>query len=203
MVYVGSVDAPVTWGEVKAASVEFWRVAGKAGTEEGAPTTTNGIDVLGWDFSFELNEMSKQMAAEAGVEVRFKRIPREVLEKKAVQQGDIQFFELAALSIRYGLEGRALLVELIDFVISPDDVPPDVQKAVTHWTQWVDYWAVDWDYKGDTFHNQWQHYRTKRDPKLVTRASHTYDEPGAYTVVVKVIDLLGNDTTRALTLEVK
>lgn len=201
MVYVGSVDAAVSPGEIRQAATEFWRVAGSSNGGGGA--TTNGLDVLGWDFAFGENELGKQMAAEANIDLRFKRIPREVLEKKAVQQGDIHFFELAALSIRYALEGRRLSLDLIDFIINPDDVPPDVQKAVTHWTQWVDYWAIDWDYKDDTFHNQWQHYRTKRDPKLITSAAHTYDQPGTYTVVVKVIDLLGNDTTRAITLEVK
>jgi adenine-specific DNA-methyltransferase len=25
---------------------------------------------------------------------------------------------------------------------------------------------VDWDYKDDTFHNQWQSYRTKKDRSL-------------------------------------
>jgi hypothetical protein len=33
------------------------------------------------------------------VEVAFRRIPREVLEKKAVEQGDIKFFELRAFSV--------------------------------------------------------------------------------------------------------
>ena len=31
--------------------------------------------------------------------MRFVRIPREVLDKRAVEQGDIKFFELAALSV--------------------------------------------------------------------------------------------------------
>jgi len=32
---------------------------------------------------------------------------------------------------------------------------------------------------------------------------HEYVEPGKYTVVVKVIDILGNDTTKMLNVEVK
>jgi hypothetical protein len=51
------------------------------------------------DFAFELNELARQVAAEARVDIRFKKIPREVLEKRAVEQGDIHFFELAALSV--------------------------------------------------------------------------------------------------------
>jgi adenine-specific DNA-methyltransferase len=77
-----------------------------------------------------------------------------------------------------------------------------VQRAITHWEQWIDYWAVDWDYRGDTFHNQWQAYRTRKDKTLQKQIVHTYTEPGDYTIVVKVIDILGNDTTKSLRVTV-
>ena len=57
------------------------------------------------------------------------------------------------------------LLELTDFVIPIDDVPEDARKAIKHWSQMVDYWAVDWDFRDDTFHNQWQSYRTRQEPK--------------------------------------
>jgi hypothetical protein len=201
MVHVGSVDAPVLVGDIKAIAQEFWKAVGK-GEESGA--RVNAVDVLGWDFAFELNEMGKQMAADANIKMAFKRIPREVLEKKAVEQGDIRFFELAALSTRVEVQpGRTVCVGLTDFVVPPDDVPEEVQRAITHWSQLIDYWAIDWDYKGDTFHNQWQSYRTKKQPKLQLEAVNTYGTRGTHTIVIKVIDILGNDTTKAVQVEVQ
>ncbi len=195
MVHVGSVDAPVLLGDVRAIAQEFWKA------REGGK---NAVDVLGWDFAFELNEMGKQMAAEANIDMAFKRIPREVLERKAVEQGDIRFYELAALDVALTpSDGCRLAVELCDFIVNPDDVPEEVQRSITHWSQYVDYWAVDWDFRGDTFHNQWQSYRTRKNPKLETTATHTYEEPGEKTVLIKVIDLLGNDTTKAVKVEVR
>jgi len=196
MVHVGSVDAPVSPGDVTNIVAEFARAVG---TGADAPQE-RGVDVLGWDFAFELHEVAKQQAARAGIDVRFVRIPREVLEKKAVEQGDIRFFELAALSVDVQQHGRAVTLTLADFVIPLDDVPEDVQRAITHWSQWVDYWAVDWDNKGDTFHNEWQSYRTRASKELLKQVAHTYDQPGTYSIVVKVIDLLGNDTTKALSV---
>jgi adenine-specific DNA-methyltransferase len=124
------------------------------------------------------------------------------LESKAVQQGDIRFFELAALSVDVQQSGRSVTLSLQDFVIPVDDVPQDVQKAITHWEQWIDYWAVDWDNKGDTFHNQWQAYRTRKDKALQKQTANRYDAPGTYRIVVKVIDILGNDTTKTLTVTI-
>jgi adenine-specific DNA-methyltransferase len=89
-----------------------------------------------------------------------------VLEKKAVEQGDIKFFELGALSVDTKLKKRELVIELTDFVIPIDDVPEEARKSIKHWSQMIDYWAVDWDFKDDTFHNQWQSYRTRQEAKL-------------------------------------
>jgi adenine-specific DNA-methyltransferase len=199
MVHVGAVDAPVTLADVKAIAKEVWKASG---TGKDSPQKA-AVDILGWEFAFELNETAKQTAAESRVSVAFKKIPHEALDKKAVEQGDVKFFELGALSVEQETKGREVKLTLKDFAIPVDDIPVEVRKAIKHWSQLVDYWAVDWDYKGDTFHNQWQSYRTRKDPKISLDVSYLYPEPGKYTIIVKVIDILGNDTTKTLDVEVK
>jgi adenine specific DNA methylase Mod len=199
LVHVGAVDAPVSVGDVTNIAAEFRKAVG---TGKDAPQT-NGVDVLGWDFAFELNEVAKQQAAAANIQMRFLRIPRDVMDKRAVEQGDVRFFELAALGVEVKTRGRTVTLRLKDFVIPPDDVPEEARRAVKHWSQWIDYWAVDWANQGDTFHNQWQAYRTRKNPNLELETSHTYAEPGEYTVVVKVIDILGNDTTKTVKVRVR
>jgi adenine-specific DNA-methyltransferase len=54
-----------------------------------------------------------------------------------------------------------------------------------------------------TFHNQWQAYRTRKEPKIELATTYEYKEAGKYEVVVKVIDILGNDTTKTLAVTVK
>ncbi len=197
MVHVGNVEAPVTVDDIKATIKEFWKLVGKEKNVK-----TNGIDFLGWDFAFDVNETAKQFAAENKVNVSFKKIPREVLEKKAVDQGDIKFYELASLSIKTKTDKKKVTIILDNFIIPPDDVPEEVQGKITHWSQWIDYWAIDWNYRDDTFHNEWQSYRTKQNPKIELNAVHLYEKAGKYTVLVKVIDILGNDTTKAIQINI-
>jgi len=189
MVHIGSVDAPVALGDVKNIVQELWKKGGN-----------NGLDILGWEFAFELNETARQFAAANNVDLKFKKIPREVLDKRAVDQGDISFFELAALDVsaKVNKKHQRLTLTLNNFIVLPDDVPKNVMQAITHWSQWIDYWAVDFNYHDDTFHNEWQSYRTKKKPEIDLTVAHYYQEKGTYTVVVKVIDLLGNDTTKLL-----
>ncbi len=193
--HVGAVDAPVTIADVKSIAREVWKCA-----NTGGEARKTAADVLGWEFAFELNETARQVAAESRVDVSFKKIPREVLEKKAVEQGDIKFFELGALSVDTKLNKRELVITLTDFVIPIDDVPEETRKAIKRWSQMIDYWALDWDFKDDTFHNQWQSYRTRKDPRIELSVKHDYAQAATYKIVVKVIDILGNDTTKTLTL---
>ena len=101
-----------------------------------------------------------------------------------------------------GPPGLGVRATLTDLIVRQDDIPEGVRSAVTHWSQMLDYWAVDWDYRGDAFHNQWQSYRTRKQPKIELSASHDYDERGAYRVMVKAIDILGNDTTKVVEITV-
>ena len=115
MVHVGAVDAPVALGDITQIVAEFKKAVG---TGEMHPAR-NGVDVLGWDFAFELNEVAKQQAAQANMNLISSVFPRDVMDKRAVEQGDIRFFELAALSVDVKKKGRDVTLTLTDFVIPP------------------------------------------------------------------------------------
>ena len=198
MVHVGVVDAPVALDDVQRIVDEF---VDAAGSGAGSPTT-RGVDILGWDFGLEVDTEAREISRNVGVGVRLLRIPREVMDNKAVDAGDIRFLELAALSVETKVNRREVLLTLKDFTMPLSDVPDDVRAKVTHWSQWIDYWAVDWDYRDDTFNNHWQSYRTRQEPQLRLNARRGYDTDGSHTIVVKVIDILGNDTTRRLEVKI-
>ena len=85
-----------------------------------------------------------------------------------------------------------------------------------NWTDWIDYWAVDFDYEskreierykdavtgeikehwtGDyIFENEWQSFRTKKDRSLELTSVFHECEPGRRKIAVKVVDIFGNDT---------
>jgi adenine-specific DNA-methyltransferase len=149
------------------------------------------------------------MVAEAkrqGVKLLLLQIPREVMEQQAVDKGDIQFFELAYLEVEIGRPGKlTATVTLKDFVIPNTElIPEEVRGKVKKWSDYIDYWAVDWNFQNDTFMQDWVTYRTRRDRKLaLTSDPHTYDKAGHYRVLVKVVDIFGNDTSQAFDVEVK
>ena len=62
---------------------------------------------------------------------------------------------------------------------------------------------ADWDFQNDTFMNGWVTYRTRKDRTLALQsATHTYDDPGTYQTMVKVVDIFGNDTSQVFEVTV-
>jgi len=197
LIHVGAVDAPVTINQVNEALAE----CATFGQKE--------LHILGWEWEMGMNDpIIKHALAEFGISLRLLNIPREVMEKRAVECGDIRFFDLAYLEAEVqpsAEEKRTIQVELKNFVIPDTDLIPDeVRAKITKWSDYIDYWAVDWDFRHDTFMNQWQTYRTRIQRKLdLVSGSHSYKEPGVYHILIKVVDIFGNDTNRLLEWEVK
>jgi len=207
MVHVGAVDAPVTIDEVNAA------------IEECLAVNQSELHLLGWEWEMGMNPYIVQEAKRRGIKLLLLNIPREVMEQQAVDKGDIRFFELAhvEIDIKKG-ESRKVTVELTDFAFPYADlIPEDVREKITKWSDYVDYWAIDWNFQSDTFMQGWVAYRTRKERKLpLTSDPHTYsggvvspsstttspEKPGTYTIMVKVVDIFGNDTSQTFKVTV-
>jgi len=195
LVHIGPIDSFVTLKEITEAAREAINVSAR------------GIDVLGWDFEMGLYDLLGDLAKEYGMDIRLKQIPHEVLEVKS-EQGlgrleELKFFDLNYLDVGLEVKGREVTVSLKKFVIAnPEYIPEEVRITIKNFKAYIDYWAVDFDYKGDFFHNMRQEYRTKKNPELRTSITYQYDNPGQYTILVKVVDILGNDTNKLLTVRV-
>lgn len=191
-VHVGAADAPVTRAETMDA------------VRECQANRYTALDMLGWEWEMGLHDTVRDEARRMGVDLRLLFIPREVMDKRAVEAGDVHFYELAYLKTSLLEDGRTVTVRLEDFIIpNPDLVPDEVRSKVKRWSDYIDFWAVDWNYREDTFHNEWQTYRTRKSPTLrLISDPHPYAEAGSYRILIKVIDIFGNDTTQLLQVTV-
>jgi len=92
------------------------------------------------------------------------------------------------------------------------------------WTDWIDYWSVDFDFEskreilrithpesggikevwsGDyVFENEWQSFRTKKDRFLELKSAFMECLPGRRKIAVKVVDIFGNDTMKIIEVTV-
>ncbi len=97
-----------------------------------------------------------------------------------------------------------MTVTLKDFMIPIQElIDAETREKIKKWSDYIDYWAIDWDFQNDTFMQGWVTYRTRQDRTLTPASDpHTYDAPGRYRRLVKAIDIFGNDTSQAFDVEV-
>ena len=54
------------------------------------------------------------------------------------------------------------------------------------------------------FENEWQSFRTKKTPTLeFTSIAYEYKSAGKYQLMVKVVDILGIDTSKIIEVSIK
>jgi hypothetical protein len=98
-------------------------------------------------------------------------------------------------------------------------------KLTKTWTDWIDYWAVDFDFEskreiirvkdeatgevvekwtGDyIFENEWQSFRTKKDRSLELTSAYQETDKKRVKIAVKVVDIFGNDTMTIVDVSLK
>jgi DNA modification methylase len=187
LVHIGAVDAPVTLADIESAIDECKKMK------------QSSLDILGWEWEMGLHDVIQEIAKAKGVKLSLKYIPREVMDARAIAAGDITFYELAYLEVEVSKNKHGeFVVALKDFVIPNHDMIPDeVRSKIKKWSDYIDYWSIDWDFNNDTFHNMWQSYRTRKDRILEQKSDpHLYEKKGKHLILIKVIDIFGNDTTR-------
>ncbi|MEA1994957.1 MAG: site-specific DNA-methyltransferase, partial [Campylobacterota bacterium] len=165
-IYVGPIDFPVT----KAIIDDIYK--------ECQEKLITNVDVLGFEFEMGLKPYVEQEMKDAGVNLKLKNIPREVFDRRAVEKGQVKFYDVAYLEIEPIIKGKTVKIKLKDFITSftQDDLE-EIEQAMKKgsnkvviedgnivrltkdkdgilirevltkkWTDWIDYWAIDFDY---------------------------------------------------------
>jgi hypothetical protein len=199
LVHVGAIDTLLTRPELRAIAEAAKLSGGKQ------------VNCLAWEFEMDLRLEVNRLQAELGIEIRLIRIPREIMEKNRTS---VTFFEIATLEAApiYAGSGkeRSVDIKLVNFLPSLAEVPEEElatlnERALKHGFDFIDFWAVDFDYKdGQPFKHHWQAYRTRRDRRLPTVSDQqfNYDKSGDYSACVKVVDTFGCDTNITVPIKV-
>ena len=202
LVHIGAVDAPVTIDEIELSLNECVQLK------------QTELHILGWEWEMGLagpnNDIHQgglmhDVAKSKGIKLLLFQIPREVMEKQITDKGKVRFFELSYLEVDISKPNRwTAKITLKDFIIPNTDlIPNTVRGQIKEWSDYIDYWSIDWDFQNDTFIQGWVAYRTRKNRRLILNSEeYKYEKAGQYKILIKVIDIFGNDTSQAYDIEV-
>ena len=102
-VVVGPIDAPVTLSQVNDIIAECCK------------KKISRVDVLGFEFEMSLTPVIQDEAKAKGVSLSLKYIPKDVFDRRAVERGQVQFYDVAYVEVLPKVQGQAVTVTLKDF----------------------------------------------------------------------------------------
>jgi adenine-specific DNA-methyltransferase len=105
LVQVGPIDAPVTLADVNAL------------VEECRRQRIPSVDILAFEFEMGLHPFIQDEARQKGVTIGLKHIPKDVFDKRAVERGQVQFFDVAYVEACPAVDGLKATVTLTDFSV--------------------------------------------------------------------------------------
>ncbi len=192
-VHVDKIDSVFTRLDARAVALAVQQVGGRE------------LNCLAWEFEMDLRMVCDALEQELGVKIKLIPIPREIMERNRKEVPP--FLEVATLSAQPVYQTidkeRVVDIKLTQFLPSLTEVPSKElealrERAVTSGFDFIDFWAIDFDYQpGEPFNHHWQAFRTRRDRSLPTVSDlhYTYTQPGKHTACVKVVDVFGVDTS--------
>ena len=200
------------------------------------------VDILGFEFEMGLFPEIQDDAKKKAIDLSLKYIPKDVFDKRAVEKDQVKFYDVSYIDFDYELKDNTISIELTDFAVfynqDEDKLPTRKGQSILkisngklikvknvdginkseeitkHWTDWIDYWSIDFDYEskkeiirdGDEeiwtgkyiFENEWQSFRIKNDRKLLLKSPPYPIQRGKTKIAVKVVDIFGNDTMKII-----
>ena len=97
------------------------------------------------------------------------------------------------IGVDYKIDPPHLEITLKKFEFDEiDEIPEKLVDSIRHTTDYVDYWAIDFDYRGLPMIPSFFSFRTGKSRNLQTKATHHYTGNGEKVILIQVIDVFGS-----------
>lgn len=239
LVSIGPIDLPVT------------RLFVQEVIDEALEKKITKIDIIAFEFEMGLFPHIQEEAKSKGIDLALKYIPPDVFDKRAIEKGQVVFYDVAYIEVKPHIKGNSIAIELTDFSVFYNqdaneallaEMKEGSSKVIVQggqiikktkdksgiideeiltksWTDWIDYWAVDFSFEskkeiikiknkegkieekwtGDyIFENEWQSFRTKKNRNLELTSIFQEVPKGSRKIAIKVVDIFGNDTMKVI-----
>ncbi|MHA1658059.1 MAG: site-specific DNA-methyltransferase [Promethearchaeota archaeon] len=164
----------------------------------------NSNDILNWNKKYNKKPNSFKILSLDNAKKKA-IIPREFLSKEIKNKELLQNRKNPDFIVSIKKNQKNIVIELKDY-ISPNSelISDNVKKKITTFSDWIDYWSIDFNYQSNIFNNEWVSYRTPKNRTLnLITSSYSYKKPGIHVVMIKLIDILGIETMQRHEIKIK
>jgi hypothetical protein len=108
------------------------------------------------------------------------------------------------VSIKIHQNEHKIFVELKDYLIPfLDKISNKIKKKITIYSDWIDYWAIDFHNSQELFNINWASFRTPKKRNLELKSIEcSYLKPGKHRIAIMIIDILGIETIHKFEIKI-
>ncbi len=108
------------------------------------------------------------------------------------------------LDVNIRKNNREIIVELLNYSVPFINIISEkVKEKITSFSDYIDFWAIDFNYKDNIFKNRWYSFRTPKDRKLTLKSTpYLYKKSGVFNLSVKLIDIFGIETVESFNVKI-
>lgn len=189
LIHIGSIDSIISPKEIQKA------------IEEAKSKNYKKLIILGWDYFMEVGFFKKILQEEQNIDVDLRIIPQKLLTDD--DQENLSFPKLPFLEFKQNInpKTRSVNIQFENFTSEYHTNLYNIEMDNINPLDLIDFWAIDWDYNENIlFQADSYSYRKIGTGRSIAKSvertiSHSYSQPGNYTVVLTVVDIFGNETS--------
>jgi DNA modification methylase len=160
-------------------------------------------DILKWKKKYQKDPCSFKILA-IGERKDMDSIPEAFLRKKKNSDYKFDIIELPSFKVKIHQNAYNVEIELVDYNIPFRElISEQIRENITNFSDWIDYWAIDFESNDKGFKIMWYSYRTPRNRKLcLISNSYQYKEPGNHQIVIKTFDIFGFEIMKNIEIKI-
>ncbi|MHA1468687.1 MAG: hypothetical protein ACTSP6_11510, partial [Promethearchaeota archaeon] len=159
----------------------------------------SSLDILIWDISDDAYKIVEELIKQESMEIRIKKLPDDFVHNLTNEVYRPKLYDIYAckIGLKVSDENKRVLIKLLNIDIEHNDFVNDkIKQKVKDYSDYIDYWAIDYDYNGKEFRPDWYSFKTRKRRSMEFTSTHEYEASGEHTILIKIVDIFGNEYIR-------
>ncbi len=166
----------------------------------------SSLDILIWDISDDVYKIVEELIKQESMEIRIKKLPDDLVHNLTNEAYRPKLYDINAckIGLKVSDENKKVLIKLLNIDVEHNGFINDrIKEKAEDYSDYIDYWAIDYDYNGKEFRPDWYSFKTRKRRSMNLKSTHEYESSGTHFILIKIVDIFGNEYIRKSNITTK
>ncbi len=163
----------------------------------------NSNDLFNWSKKYKKEFNSFKLLKIHNIENDF-QIPGEYLNPNASSIPKLITYKKPDFDVSIKTKEYTIQITLSNYKIPYTQyLDPNIIQKINHFSDWIDYWSIDFNFQGDYMNCDWTAYRNPKNRELhLSSKNFNFKQTGTYKIRIKVVNIIGHESEKDYVIEI-